>query len=300
MESWAREAVMGSTFKGDVSETGLSPWRKVRSGAQSRQRRVSHGTFCGVEVEMSEILRFLWVSFRAYWMAWVTGTGGMGFLLWALNYYSDKIRRKPMSLRTNLMILFCAFWFIGTFSAWHDSEKNLTSVIKQRAEDNSHLGQCQSDLRVTQVQLDGWRQISEGRQAQLNEYQRTFSSSLASINACVMSLAKESAPSQRKITLYPFIAYVNPRDSTRLIVFIARTNMPIRPVKAHLKCQSDIRIQKAEILAEPFTMGGAGNVSPTEIEIDEEAGEWTQDRPLLISIASKNDLDPTTCQITLQ
>lgn len=130
---------------------------------------------------MPEMLRFFYIALREYWITWVTGTGLVGFSLWMLNLY-DKRRsetgRKPMSWRTNALILFCTFWFLATFSAWHDADKNLTSVIQQRSKDNGNFAICKSDLKTEGALKNVYQTQASNMQALVNESQAT-------LNACV-------------------------------------------------------------------------------------------------------------------
>ena len=99
---------------------------------------------------MSTFLRFVWVAFVQYWGVWVTGTGITGLLLWLLSF-AQNITGRKMKIRHYIIVLFCVFWFLATFSAWHDADKNLSLVTQQRAADTGNLGICRSDLRVSQT-----------------------------------------------------------------------------------------------------------------------------------------------------
>jgi hypothetical protein len=68
------------------------------------------------------LLRFIWIAFGEYFGVWVTGTGIVGILLWILNYVQGTTG-KQMKPRYYATILFCTFWFLATFSAWHDADK---------------------------------------------------------------------------------------------------------------------------------------------------------------------------------
>ncbi len=83
---------------------------------------------------MSTFFRFVWIAFVQYWGVWVTGTGLVGLALWGLSFAQD-ITGWKMKPRYYLILLFCVFWFLATFSAWHDSDKNLILVTQQRAQD---------------------------------------------------------------------------------------------------------------------------------------------------------------------
>jgi hypothetical protein len=84
---------------------------------------------------LHDVVRFFYIALREYWTTWVTGTGLVGFGLWLLHLIDQHITerdRRPMTLRENLLILGAVFWFLATFSAWHDADKNWESVKRQR------------------------------------------------------------------------------------------------------------------------------------------------------------------------
>jgi hypothetical protein len=162
---------------------------------------------------LSPFFRFVWIAFREYWGAWVTGTGLIGLLLWLLVYLQGVTGRK-MKPRHHFIVLFCTFWFIATFSAWHDADRNLQSVILQRSEDTSHLNVCSADLKIAQSQTAFFER-------QANVGLTNFSVQQQTLNSCVLQLGisnkkvpliitvKESAFSGEKSWEMPGFGTVN-------------------------------------------------------------------------------------------
>jgi hypothetical protein len=196
------------------------------------------------------MLRFLWIAFRQYWTTWVTGTGLVGFALWVINYFSDRVLRKPMSLRANLMILFCTFWFLATFSAWHDADKNLSNVIQQRAKDNSDLQMCKSDLK-TQTEL------SSAYQTQLTGMQTTVNSSQAILNACVTGSMEKLKKKTQNILLTAKLIAPDPKKAFRFQSLLLMSNQPVA-VDFRLHCNVEIVDVTAGLLNTTTMMSGRG------------------------------------------
>jgi hypothetical protein len=193
---------------------------------------------------MDSVLRFIWIAFREYWATWVTGTGLCGFALWAINYISDRVRSKPMSLRTNLTILFCFFWFLGTFSAWHDADKNLKAVIQQRAEDNSKLNVCNVELRDQ-------THLGTTIQSELNQSQLLVSGQQTAINSCVGVLAAKQLSGPPKVTtrLVPGDQLKTLDSSGKIIgygeIFVVQADQDIANFGGTLGCDSPVDLALA-------------------------------------------------------
>jgi hypothetical protein len=135
------------------------------------------------------IFGFLWTAFFDYWKSWVTGTGIVGFLLFLLSWY-ERHRKKTVSRKTYVAVLFCPFWFFGTFSAWHDAQKNLKSVILQREKDTGDLGICTSNLRTESTLKVSWQDRFADQQKVINSLQSPQLQQQATLNSCVVSLGK--------------------------------------------------------------------------------------------------------------
>jgi hypothetical protein len=115
----------------------------IRRPRESTHATGAHARIAGMS---HSLLKFAWIAFREYWGVWVTGTGLMGLLLWMLNYL-QAVAGWKLRPRHYFIVLFCIFWFLATFSAWHDADRNLQSVIAQRSDDTSRLGTCKADLK---------------------------------------------------------------------------------------------------------------------------------------------------------
>ncbi len=149
----------------------------------------------------SSFLRFIWIAFREYWGVWVTGTGIVGLLLWGLSFIENVVGWK-MRPRHYIATLFCTFWFLATFSAWHDADKNLSSVINQRIADGAQLGGCKADLQVQTVRMESWQERFADQQRTINALQGPQLKQQATINSCVTSLGKMNPILTTRIEAY--------------------------------------------------------------------------------------------------
>jgi hypothetical protein len=137
----------------------------------------------------TSLLRFIWVSFREYWGVWVTGTGLMGLLLFLLNLMQN-VSGWKMKPRHYLIVLFCTFWFLATFSAWRDADRNLQSVIAQRTKDTGDLGKCSGNLQTQTALKESWQERYADQQKTINAFQGPQFQQQATLNSCVVSLGK--------------------------------------------------------------------------------------------------------------
>jgi len=234
---------------------------------------------------MQDVLRFLYIALREYWITWVTGTGLCGFTLWLINFISERVRKKPMTLRTYLAVLFCFFWFLATFSAWHDADKNLAVVTRQRAEDNSKLYQCQSDMRVKSIQADNWQQMS-------SSFQNAFNAQQTNINSCVVALGKAALPEPEKHTVFGQVLDLH--KSLRILQYIITTNRPISPVNLLFQCDgkfSHVDAQLVRANAESELGGPNRKLGSNKQEIHIMSPVWAPMNPLVITVYSD---DPKT------
>ncbi len=152
---------------------------------------------------MGSALEFLWTAFRDYWKVWVTGTGTVGFFLFGLGLF-ERHRGKSLNWKIYTAILFCTFWFLGTFSAWHDSQKNLRLVIQQREHDTSSLGSCTSNLRLQTALKESWQERFADQQKTINALQGPELQQQATINSCVVSLGKTNPFISTKTSVVAF------------------------------------------------------------------------------------------------
>jgi hypothetical protein len=142
---------------------------------------------------MGDFLEFLQTAFVDYWKVWVTGTGTVGFLLFVLAAF-ERHRDRTISWKRYTAILFSAFWFLATFSAWHDAHRNLTNVISQKGVEASKLGDCNANLRVWDARFQAAQQIISNEQGSVNTLQTGMNVQQNSVNACVQNLITENAP----------------------------------------------------------------------------------------------------------
>lgn len=153
---------------------------------------------------MPSFLRFIWVAFIQYWGVWVTGTGIVGLLLWGLSF-AQTITDWKLKPRHYIIVLFCVFWFLATFSAWHDADKNLTVVTQQRARDVGDLGTCRGDMKTDEALLKQVQANLSEQQKNLDKVQASLNSQQGTLNSCVVSLGKMSIPEPVRITVHGFV-----------------------------------------------------------------------------------------------
>ena len=266
---------------------------------------------------MAEILQFLWTAFRAYWAAWVTGTGTVGLMLFVLSAFERK-RGRSVSWRLYAAILFCVFWFLGTFSAWHDSQKNLKAVIEEKTGYVSSLGSCESNLSIQAAKTASWQDRFADQQKTINALQGPQLQQQATINSCVVSLGKMNPIITRKesVILVPYAT--KDANSSRLVnslfpnkVYLAKlliiTNVAeIRPT-GRLRCEQpfDVTSSPETLVAIAsggiFGMGAHKAISDREydISVNNTGAIWDPTSPVLMDVSSAT---PTlgTCRFTPQ
>src|SRR5215467_11371191 len=181
---------------------------------------------------MRDFFRFLWTAFFDHWATWVTGTGVIGFALWAINYY-ERIKGTPMKLRTNLLILFCALWFFATFAAWHDADKSLVAARDQNVQLTRNLDTCKGDLRAetgrAQILNDNLRATQNNFNTQLRTQsgqQQTMNSQQVAMNSCVVALGQANAPIPVKQTVAA-VPIENTNDAAHRTMLVVFTNQPV-------------------------------------------------------------------------
>jgi hypothetical protein len=245
---------------------------------------------------MSNVLRFLWIAFRQYWATWVTGTGLAGFALWVINYISDRVRSKPMSLRTNLTILFCFFWFLGTFSAWHDADKNLITVTQQRAYDNGKLNVCDSDFKAEHY-------LTGVLQSQLNSAQLLVGGQQSAINSCVTVLAVRDAAEAPKVTLKIAPGAIKTMDESGkpilVKIFVLQTNKPVAHLTGVIGCPSPMEVKIASLAGEFSTGMAPERLSDREFRINVISPGWNPAAPFVFGVGFHDDKGDA-CSFKLQ
>jgi hypothetical protein len=236
------------------------------------------------------LLKFAWIAFREYWGVWVTGTGLTGLLLWALNYL-QVVTGWKMRPRHYAMVLFCVFWFLATYSAWRDSDRNLQSVARQRAEDTSHLSVCNSDLKVAQAQTAFFEK-------QANLGLTNFAVQQQTLNSCVLSLGIANKRSPLTITVKeaPFSAsgasqHFGQSSPSALVM---ETNQIVTPTHGTLKCSAPFMFVDVDFAMGPHfsTYEKKQMIGPDKARIEIESPAWSPGTPLVALVVSKGDLSP--------
>lgn len=182
---------------------------------------------------LRDLLRFLWTAFIDHWATWVTGTGFVGLLLWALNYF-ERVRGTPMKLRTNVLILFCTFWFFATFAAWHDADKNLDAAKTHSTQDAKDLDSCKGDLKAETGRaeiLDSQLHITQSnfntQTKTLSNQQQTMDSQQGAMNSCVIALGKANTPEPQNTTIQFLGANPSGEKANHHTYMLALTNKVI-------------------------------------------------------------------------
>ena len=259
---------------------------------------------------MSDMLRFLYIALREYWITWVTGTGLVGFVLWAINIY-DKRRvekgRRPMTWRTNVLILFCAFWFLATFSAWHDADKNLRQVITDRAVDVGKLNTCSGDLKTERALADSFQAAFVSMQAPRAQQE-------ANITSCINNLAKMNPVIREKIDVIEIPIgtidskghFVGPNKfiSGYINELLIITNEPERAFHGDLKCDKDFSILQPPKIKATASVVMTGSEPPKpisgkeyEIAVNATGTEWNPTHPAYLQVTSYEE-DLGRCAFT--
>jgi hypothetical protein len=260
---------------------------------------------------MTDILDFLWTAFRQYWGVWVTGTGTVGLLFFGLGVFERK-RGRAVTWKTYLAVLFCVFWFLGTFSAWHDSQKNLHVVIDQRAQDNSNLGACRADLQTQRALIGSWQERFADQQKTINALQSPQLQQQATINSCVVSLGKMNPKVRESIVVIPISLFVSDPKTGRLVgqfyphkvystELIITTNEVEPRFHGTLRCDNPFTPVNAPQLPRSTqtvmtTTAPPSRISDREYEISTSASgvEWGPSYPAHMRITTEAE-DPGNC-----
>jgi hypothetical protein len=258
---------------------------------------------------MQDMLRFLYIALREYWITWVTGTGLAGFTLWAVNFYADRVRKKPMSLRTNLMVLFCFFWFVATFSAWHDADKNLQAEIKLRQQNNSNFGECRGDLKTEQAKVSFLDQQNKAQQSNLVAIQQnvntqitTLATSQTAISGLVTQLGKinELQPQTVVVKMAPFQTLSSEVDSVMQFVWViaAVPNKPITPVHGIISCERGFTgLPSAKLVGGgSMTDVQMGALNSKQVIVKFSSPVWTPDSPIIVAGLVSSNIGPGKCK----
>lgn len=220
-----------------------------------------------------------------------------------------------MKPRHYVIVLFCAFWFLATFSAWHDADKNLSSVIKQRSEDNSQLGECRADLRVSnevggfyQRQFNASQTSIDTLQTAMGSQQAAMNLQQSSVNSCVQELIKKNTPvplafvTKWAITsLSPFNAGRPGENSGRVVLFTVETNHQLSPLRAKFTCKQSFVLLNMTLGGKPAMVRSfvPQQVSATEADLEMTISAWDPQSPIFIAVGAEK-LQPDECMFALQ
>ncbi len=236
------------------------------------------------------------------WSTWVTGTGIVGFILWVVSLVERK-RGTQMKFRTYLAILLCALWFLGTFSAWRDSQGNLSHEISLLATDNSHLNTCNSDLKLAKFSAETWKdrfadeqKINTGVQSSLNENQ-------SSVNKCVTRLIEETRP-VKQVTTLRFVEMPNkhspdnPPSKYKVWIFLVITNQRSDSFKGSFTCGSEFGWMGATGVARQATAQQVTEARLNQTRMDFSISlPWDVSEPIILSVLGDSNFDPSSCKI---
>jgi hypothetical protein len=204
---------------------------------------------------ITSAMKFLWIAFRQYWGVWVTGTGLVGLLLWGLSFAQTmtgwKIRAKHYAV-----VLFCVFWFLATFSAWHDADKNLSNVINQRSHDVSDLGTCRGDLKLQTGLFELLKSQVVQQQSTINTAQSSLNKQQGTVNTCVVSLGRMNPRVTRETRVIAIpVAIMDPESKRTVGIFALRkaylsvlvltTNQVEERSQGDLNCTNPFKIESA-------------------------------------------------------
>jgi hypothetical protein len=247
---------------------------------------------------IGEILQFLWMAIL-HWAVWVTGTGIVGFCLWGFNQW-ERHRGEHVKPRTYLLILFCTFWFLATFSAWRDSDQVLKKTEGTLTNRQVQLTNCNADYKIADSQAKFWSQRTGTDQEQINTLQSSLNGNQNAMAACILSLAKSSQPISQKTTLR--FSPTNLNSEQHMLTFAAMTNVQVSPVNATFSCEQPFILASASGTAatEVGMMVGRGNATQNTAQFSFSGIPWDRDNPILINIVFIGNLDPWKCRLHLQ
>ncbi len=244
---------------------------------------------------MPTFLKFVWIAFVQYWGVWVTGTGLVGLALWGLSF-AQAVTGWKMKPRYYIILLFCVFWFLATFSAWHDADKNLTLVTRQRAQDTGDLGACRGDLKAKSALLDQSGARIAQQQGIIDNEQSTFNNQQATLNSCVVSLGKANVPPAFHLEVHEHdITSKSLPRGTKGLVLVANVNRGLPSFDGFISCNKDFTVISASLTSGSFTHDSADYHSvqhraPLNFQI------WETSEPLVVILFGKTD-DQFSCPI---
>lgn len=218
---------------------------------------------------------------------------------------------KSVTTKLYAAVLFGLFWFLATFSAWHQSEVNLALVIKQRQEDNGKFGVCQERFKIAEMSADSWKQLSDDKQVAINDIQRSINGNQTALNSCVTALAKTNPLANREVVVMSIpVATERIGNSifsspTYLSAIVISVNQ-LTPPEGILKCDQPFDPLTSPRLFQKHFPGmivdeAAHRISPREYEIHitNTGAEWTVNSPIYFT-AKSSESSNLDCAFTPQ
>jgi hypothetical protein len=242
---------------------------------------------------MSEFINFLWVAFHDYFLVWLSGGGVIGAILIGIALW-ERHRGVPMRKTIYFSILAIALVVCATFSAWHDSQKNLKAVIEQRSVDTSKLGTCTSDLQNQKTLTISWQDRFADEQKSINALQAPQLQQQSTINSCVLSLGKMNPIVHRvvRVIVMPFSI----RDKFYYSEMIITTNQNEPQASGDLRCDNDFEINSPPSLPAIAGKNFVGGIAATKISDHEYllslqtlASYWGPTTPILLPIRTTTE-----------
>jgi hypothetical protein len=245
---------------------------------------------------ISALLKFLWSSAQ-HWMVWVTGTGFVGFLLWLLSLYERK-RGRPINTRKYALVLFCAFWFLATFTAWKDADTDRTNIATQLSGANSQRTTCENNLKLQEQGSSFWQRIADDKQGLINQLQSSVNQDQTTLGACVVSMAKNAQPIKQETTLRFTLANIN--ATTDLLTYVAMTNIPVSPLNATFTCPTKFTLIAADGTMSTPRMHEAGREDIKDNSASFSSSlVWDRNDPIIVSALIPKGSNPWGCTLKL-
>lgn len=258
---------------------------------------VTQGGASETIANMRELVHFLWISFHDYFLIWLSGGGIVGACLICISLW-ERHRGMPMKRSIYFSILAVCLVVFATFSAWHDAEKNLVSVIQQRADDNSKLTGCDSDLRVSRERNVFLQQQINTLQTNINGFQSGMNGQQQTLNSCVVALGKDNIPKPLAFIVKSAITAMktNPGSRENIVLFEVETNRDISPVRAKFVCANDFKLIDMTLGGPPPVVESfvPKQISATEVDLEMTIPAWSVQTPIFIAVLA-HGLDPSKC-----
>jgi hypothetical protein len=190
-----------------------------------------------------------------------------------------------MTWRVNALILFCTFWFLATFSAWRDANRNLRSVIVQRAVDTGQLASCNADLKVQTA-------LATDRLERINFAQQNLNSTQQNLNACIGGSVEKLKQSQLALFATKMIPPTG--GTAHFEQLLLMSNQPTS-VEFRMHCSGDIRNVVAGLMNTTVMLSGrgGGRVSNRDWDISIGAPLLTPTTPLDVVVYYDESPEPS-------